>query len=166
MGYIMDLRKLVGTRPLIMTGACVMVLNRDSLLLVKRTDNGTWGLPGGSMEPGESLEKTAIRELYEEAGITARDLKLFDVFSGPELYYKYPNGDEVYNVVVVYTCNQAEGELVAGDDEVSELKYFDLDQLPASINPPDRPIIKALTERQARSRIKDNESAVPDHSGE
>lgn len=124
MGYIMELRKQVGTRPLIMTGACVLVLADDSLLLVKRTDNGTWGLPGGSMEPGERLEQAAARELYEETGFTAGPLKLFDVFSGPELYYKYPNGDEVYNVVTVYVSAQVEGTAAPDTEEVSELKFL------------------------------------------
>lgn len=147
MGYIMELRKQVGTRPLIMTGACVLVLADDSLLFVKRTDNGTWGLPGGSMEPGERLEQAAARELYEETGFTAGPLKLFDVFSGPELYYKYPNGDEVYNVVTVYVSAQVEGTAAPDTEEVSELKFFGLEQLPEAINPPDRPIIQAMLAR-------------------
>ena len=50
MGYIMDLRKYVGHQPLIMTSACVLILNsKNQVLLQKRTDNGFWGYPGGSM---------------------------------------------------------------------------------------------------------------------
>ncbi|GLX68191.1 hypothetical protein MU1_25360 [Paenibacillus glycanilyticus] len=60
MGYIMDLRAIVGSRPLIMTGACVLLCRNERLLLQRRSDNGLWGLPGGSMEPGETLEEVAI----------------------------------------------------------------------------------------------------------
>lgn len=41
--YIMELRKLVGTRPLIMAGACVLLCSEQQLLLQRRTDNGCWG---------------------------------------------------------------------------------------------------------------------------
>jgi 8-oxo-dGTP pyrophosphatase MutT (NUDIX family) len=83
MGYIDELGSLVGGRPLIMAGAAVLILNRRGhLLMMKRTDNGCWGIPGGAMEPGESLEETAIREAGEELGIDIRQMDLFGVFSG------------------------------------------------------------------------------------
>lgn len=64
MGYIKNLRKLVGTKPLIMVGACVILINNENeILLQLRTDNNCWGLPGGSMEIGESLIEVAKREV-------------------------------------------------------------------------------------------------------
>lgn len=94
MSYIMDLRKIVGSRPLIMTGACVILLDKNNRILLQlRKDNNCWGLAGGSLEIGETLEEVAKRELYEETGLVAKKLKLFNVFSGKEFYYKYPNGD-------------------------------------------------------------------------
>lgn len=57
MGYITDLRKLVGSRPIIMIGACVIVVNEKvEILLQLRNDNHCWGLAGGSLEIGETLE--------------------------------------------------------------------------------------------------------------
>lgn len=54
MGYIMELRKLVGSRPLIMAGSCVLVFNEQGhLLLQRRTDSLDWGTLGGSLEPGD-----------------------------------------------------------------------------------------------------------------
>jgi 8-oxo-dGTP pyrophosphatase MutT (NUDIX family) len=143
MGYITGLREIVGSRPLIMVGACVLVLdNENRLLLQLRKDNHCWGLAGGSMELGESLEEVARRELKEETGITAHGLELFHVYSGKEFYYKYPHGDEVYNVVAAYVCNDYQGELVKGEKEVEDLKFFSLDKLPDNISPPDMPVIK------------------------
>ncbi|OKP87763.1 hypothetical protein A3844_10175 [Paenibacillus helianthi] len=49
-------------------------------LLQRRTDNGLWGLPGGSLELGETLPEVAKRELLEETGLIANSLTLFDVF--------------------------------------------------------------------------------------
>ncbi|MEC0126610.1 NUDIX hydrolase [Paenibacillus pabuli] len=136
MGYIMELRKLVGTRPLIMAGSCVLVFNEQGhLLLQRRTDSLDWGTLGGSLEPGESLEEAAARELYEEAGLIAGAYKLIAVFSGQDMYYKYPHGDEVYNVMAVYEATEIQGEPIVMDDEGLELRYFDLSMPIPEINP-------------------------------
>ena len=93
MGYIMDLRKIVGHRTLLQVGASVIVEDEQGrVLLQKRTDNHCWGYPGGSTELDERVEDAAARELLEETGLTANNLELFGVFSGPELHYTYPNG--------------------------------------------------------------------------
>jgi ADP-ribose pyrophosphatase YjhB (NUDIX family) len=142
MGYIMELRKLVGSRPIIMTGACVILINKENKILLQlRKDNNCWGLAGGSMEIGESLEQVAKRELFEETGLVANNLKLFNVYSGENFYYKYPHGDEVYNVVTAYKCTDYEGGLKREKSEVQEIKFFNLNELPPNINPPDFPII-------------------------
>ncbi|NUU79851.1 NUDIX hydrolase [Paenibacillus xylanilyticus] len=136
MGYIMELRKLVGSRPLIMAGSCVLVFNEQGhLLLQRRTNSLDWGTLGGSLEPGESLEEAAARELYEEAGLKAEAYRLITVFSGPDMYYKYPHGDEVYNVMAVYEAKGIMGTPTVMDDEGLELRYFDLNQPVPEINP-------------------------------
>ena len=138
----MNLRKLVGSRPLIMVGACVIVLNKDNRILLQlRKDNNCWGLAGGSLEMGESLEQVAKRELLEETGLIANKLELFNVYSGEKLYYKYPHGDEVYNVVTAYICKDYEGLLNKEESEVQELYFFHFNKLPSNISPPDLPII-------------------------
>jgi 8-oxo-dGTP pyrophosphatase MutT (NUDIX family) len=146
----MELRKLLGTRPIIMAGACVIVQKDNSILLQLRTDNGLWGLPGGSMELGEEMQEVALRELHEETGLKAFNIKLFDVFSGKELYYQYPHGDEVYQVIAVYICTEFEGILTADNDEVLELQFFDIDNIPIEISPPDIPIIKKFLDLQRK----------------
>ncbi|SDM83374.1 NUDIX hydrolase [Tenuibacillus multivorans] len=142
MGYVKDLRNLVGNRPLIVVGASVIVLNQDKqLLLHLRKDNQCWGLPGGSMELGESLEEVATREMIEETGLTPKKLKLLDIFSGEEQYYKLPHGDELYNVTANYICTEYTGELKIDDNESEGLQFFDINELPDRLNPPDIPVI-------------------------
>lgn len=160
MGYIMDLRELVRTRPLVMVGANVILLDgNDRILLQLRSDNGAptrfispiggvWGLPGRALELGESLEEVAKRELFEETGLSAKRLTLFNVFSGEEFYCQYPNGDEVYNVITTYICTDYRGSLRKDNEEVKELKFFSLDDLPESINPLEVAIIKAFLESE------------------
>ena len=144
-GYIMDLREIVGTRPLMMPGANVIVLDSDDKILLQlRADNDCWGLPGGSLELGESLEQVAKRELFEECGLVARQLTLFNVFSGEEFYYQYPNGDQVYNVITTYVCTDYRGTLKVDNEEVKALKFFSIEALPENINPPEVIIIQSF----------------------
>lgn len=65
--YIMDLRKLVGHKPILQVGASVIVEDSDGrILLQKRKDNHCWGYAGGSVELDERVEEAAKRELFEE----------------------------------------------------------------------------------------------------
>ncbi|WP_155590923.1 NUDIX hydrolase [Lysinibacillus cavernae] len=142
MGYIMDLRQDVGTKPLIMVGASVLIINENNeLLLQLRKDNECWGLIGGSMELGESLEEVAIREMYEESGLTPNDLELLKVFSGQAFYYQYPHGDEVFNVVAAYECRSFTGDLKFDVEEAIAIDFFPLHQLPKRMSPPDQQIL-------------------------
>ena len=131
MSYITELRKYVGQRPIINIGATVIVLNeKKEILLNLRTDTNTWGIIGGGMEPGESLEETAARELWEESGLKAERFDLLDVFSGKELFFRYPNGDETYTVVVLYKAVGISSEPIINDLESKRLAYFPFKDLP------------------------------------
>ncbi len=139
--YILDLRKTVGHRPLLQVGASVIVENEaGEVLLQRRADNHLWGYAGGSVELDEVVEEAAARELFEETGLRAKSLELFGVFSGPDMHYTYPNGDEVSNVDIVYLCREWEGTLTPQDEEVEELRFFSADALPpeAELMPPNR----------------------------
>ena len=112
MGYISELRKLVGSRPIFMVGAGVLLLDiQGRVLLQHRTDSHDWSTPGGACELGESLEQTARRELKEETGLEVGELELFCLLSGQEFYYKYPNGDEVYNISAMFVGRYEGNEL-------------------------------------------------------
>ncbi len=110
--YIMDLRKVVGHAPLLQAGASIIVENENGqVLLEKRTDNHQWGYAGGSIELGETVEEAAKRELFEEMGLVADEMELFYINSGEETHYIYPNGDEVYNVEIIYICRKYHGTI-------------------------------------------------------
>lgn len=143
MSYVKKLRLLVGHRPLIVAGAAVLIFNEENCLLLQhRKDNRQWGLIGGSMEVGESLEKTARREVFEETGLDLDELNWFGLFSGKELIYECPNKDVVVNVVAVYISRQFQGKIKVDKEEGYEVRFFKLNELPKDISPPDRPVIE------------------------
>ena len=135
--YIMDLRKIVGHRPLLQVGASVIVEDKEGRILLQlRSDNHCWGYAGGSVELDEDVEEAAKRELFEETGLVAKELTLFGVFSGKDTHYVYPNGDEVSNVDIVYICKDYSGDLLCQEGEVDALKFFPIDQIPDNISKP------------------------------
>jgi len=131
MGYISELRKHIGSRPIISVGSTVLVVNDDKKILFQhRSDTLEWGLPGGSMELNETVEQVAARELYEETGLVAKGFDLIGVFSGPEYYYCYPNGDEIYTVIHLFIAKNVSGALEMKDGESLSLTYFGKNELP------------------------------------
>lgn len=144
MGYIEDLRKVVGHRPLILVGSTVIIVNeKKEILLQKRktTSYGKWGLPGGLMELGESTEDTARREVFEETGLTIGKLNLIDIFSGRDSFIRVPNGDEFYAVTVAYYTKEASGILKMDEVESLELSYISINKLPENMVESHRKII-------------------------
>jgi 8-oxo-dGTP pyrophosphatase MutT (NUDIX family) len=135
MGYIEELREIVGTRPLILVGSVVIILNdrQEVLLQQRRFPNGSWGLPGGLMELAETTEETARREVKEETNLTLGKLNLLNVYSGADQYIIAENGDEFYVVTTAYFTNEYSGEMKAEHSESIQLKFFNLEELPDTI---------------------------------
>lgn len=135
MGYIEDIRALVGHRPLILVGAIVIVVDKEGRLLLQQRKHplGFWGIPGGLMELGESVEDTAKRELFEETNLRAENLNLINVYSGSNNYIKAPNGDEFYTVTTAFFSSDITGELIVDESESMDFKYFKPEQMPTNI---------------------------------
>jgi len=135
MGYIEEIRKLVGHNRIILPGCIAAIRNKDGQVLMQQRvyPHGKWGLPGGIMELGESTQDTVRREVMEETGLKLGELTLFGVYSGQGYLCKAQNGDEWEVVTIVYTTNDYEGEAAIMDDESLALEWFDLDKLPENI---------------------------------
>ncbi|MEI5905558.1 NUDIX hydrolase [Bacillus spongiae] len=135
MGYIEELRAVVGTRPLIFVGAVAILINEEGKILLqqRRHPNGAWGIPGGLMELGESTEEVAIREIFEETGLAVRDLQLINVYSGSDQFIVAENGDEFYVVTVAYYSNEFEGSLQVDSSESIAMAFYAPEELPNSI---------------------------------
>lgn len=133
MEYYKQLRKYVGHQTLILPGSNVIILNDKGEVLLQEREPGIYGLPGGLMELGESLEETARREVLEETGLQIAALQLCQIYSGSDYYIENPNGDTFYSVSAVYKTSEYSGEILADEIESISLQFFPPSQLPEGI---------------------------------
>lgn len=144
MGYIEDLRAVIGKMPVNLCGSVVLLTDkRGRLLLQQRVyPPGRWGIPGGLMELGESAEDCARRELLEETGVRLGSLRLLGVYSGEGHRTVAKNGDIFHTVVVAYACDDFAGEPRVSDGESLALRWFDPGELPDDIAKSHRKVLR------------------------
>jgi len=112
-----------------MGAACVIFDGEGRVLLVHHTYGRlNWELPGGASEPGEAPDETARRELLEETGLRADLDHLAGVYFEPGHEF-----GPMLHFVFRYTWND-ELDPVASSPEVSELRYWSVDNLPSPIS--------------------------------
>jgi 8-oxo-dGTP pyrophosphatase MutT (NUDIX family) len=126
------------------------------VLLLRRSDDGRWDLPGGTADPGEAPARALVREVWEETGLCVVPERIVGVFGGGDGFRAtYPNGDEVAFIDTVFECRTVGGRLQCQDGEALELRYFlpvDLPELPLRYPPgvvPPVPAAAALFEWEA-----------------
>ncbi len=125
-----DYERALGIRPSV---SAVIFDRRGRLLLQQRSDGGQWGLPGGSVEIGESVTDAVRREVLEETGLIVSVRRLVGVYSEPELQVvRYPNGNVWHYVNVCFECATRGGALQTCDETLA-LGYFPARRLPGAL---------------------------------
>lgn len=127
----------------------VVVLDeQDRVLLMRRTGEGTWGLPGGGVEVGETWQQAARRECREETGWDIDLHGLLGLYSDPATQtHRYPSGRAIHCVGAVFLASPR-GRTATPDGEATELDWFPLDRLPAPLFAPDIPVLRDAARRQ------------------
>ncbi|MCR8656655.1 NUDIX domain-containing protein [Paenibacillus endoradicis] len=127
---INDLKSGNKELPLILVRPTLIIYNsHGELLLVKHNDN-FWGLPGGLLEPGESIENAIRREVMEELEISVEKLIEFKTFSDSRFYITSETGQKTHYVAVTYITNHFTGIIRPDEFEVLEYRYFKPKELP------------------------------------
>ena len=146
--YIKKIRKLIGHEPMLIPHAVVILFNEENKVLFEvRADDGYLDFPGGSVDMTEEVIETAKRELYEETGLIADELELFDVYSGPITKYTYFNKDVIYGVDTFYVCKKYHGELKPQKDEVKELLFLDINEVNGKLSPRNKKVVEDIKAR-------------------
>lgn len=107
-------------------GVNVAVIQAGQILLIKREDFEVWCLPGGHIDPGESVAQAAIRETLEETGLEVKLTRLVGVYS-------VQGGRAEGNHVVLFRAEPVGGVLQPEAGEVVEVGYYQPDQLPTPL---------------------------------
>jgi len=119
---------------LIRPGVAAVIFEDGRVLLQRRDDTRRWGLPGGGVEPGETVRQALIREVREETGLDVEPLRLIGVYSDPAHHQivTYPDGTVVHYVSSVFECAVRAGSLTCGEESL-ELDWFDPERLPEDL---------------------------------
>ena len=128
--YISFIRSKVGQEKIFLNFAGG-ILTDDSgrILLQKRSDTQSWGIPGGCLELGESSVDALKREFWEETGIKVEPVRLLNVYTNCPT--RYPNGDETQSVIFLYEV-RALGDFdvtFTVNDETLALQFFSPEEL-------------------------------------
>lgn len=126
--FVLALREKIGTMPLWLSGVTAVVIHDTRVLLVKRVDNGQWTPIAGIIEPGEEPAVAARREALEEASVVIEPERLVWVHALEPIAYE--NGDQARYLDLVFRCRYVSGEAAVGDDENTDVGWFERDDLP------------------------------------
>ena len=118
--------------------AVALINQKNEILLEKRSDCGWWGVTGGKLDLGETVQDCAVREIKEECNVIvdSKLLKLVGVYSDPKegRILQYPdNRVHLIDIVYIFKSNYFEFKK---SHESLELKFFTFDRLPDLIVPP------------------------------
>ncbi len=129
-------------------GVAAVIFADDRVLLQRRDDTGRWGLPGGGVEPGESVRQAIVREVREETGLEVDPVRLIGVYSDPVHHQvvSYPDGNVIHYVSSVFECVVRAGALECGEESL-ELGWFHPEALPE-----DMMLISTIRIRDALAR--------------
>ncbi|MGW6390209.1 NUDIX hydrolase [Streptomyces sp. NPDC055103] len=128
--FIRTLRETAGHQLLFLPGVSAVVFDdRGRVLLGRRSDNGTWSIIGGIVEPGEQPAGCAVREVYEETAVhcVPERIVLVETLRKPVVY---PNGDTCQYMDVTFRCRAVGGEARVNDEESTDVGWFEVDDLP------------------------------------
>jgi ADP-ribose pyrophosphatase YjhB (NUDIX family) len=111
----------------------VSALVRDDqgrILMIHRTDNGKYSIPGGGLEAGETVSNAVVREVKEETGIDVEVTGMIGVFSDPEHVIEYDDGEVRQEFSICFHARPIGGELRTSE-ESKDVKWVIPEELPS-----------------------------------
>ena len=107
----------------------VVTNSAGELLLIRRSDNDNWAVPGGAIDLGESMVQAAVRETREETGIECEVTGLSGIYTDPEHVILYTSNGEVRQEFSVVLIARAIGGQLSASSETSEARWVRLDEV-------------------------------------
>jgi ADP-ribose pyrophosphatase YjhB (NUDIX family) len=108
---------------LVPAASAIVVDEAGRILLIRRSDNALWSIPGGAMEVGERIADAAIREVREETGLEVVPEAIVGIYSDPWHVVEYADGEVRQQFSICFACRRVGGELTTSD-ESTEVGFF------------------------------------------
>jgi ADP-ribose pyrophosphatase YjhB (NUDIX family) len=102
--------------------------DQHQVLLIHRTDNDLWALPGGAQEIGEYIAETAVRETKEESGVNVEVVGLVGIYTNPNHVVEFSDGEVRQQFSICFRARPVGGEL-RPSNESSEVEWVARDAL-------------------------------------
>lgn len=129
--YYQRLRASVGNDLLVIPSVAAVIHDDTGRLLLQEKHDGSWSLPAGAIEPGETPEAAIEREVLEETGFRCLSSRILRVLGGSEFRYTYANGDRVEYVIILFLCFvSTHAGAVLDREETRSVRYFRREEFP------------------------------------
>jgi 8-oxo-dGTP pyrophosphatase MutT (NUDIX family) len=121
----------------------VVVNDSGQILLIKRSDNDNWALPGGAIDLGESMAEAGVRETKEETGIDCEIVGLVGIYTDPKHVILYTSDNEVRQEFSIVLTARPIGGHPSPSSESTEVRWVTSDE-----------ILGYAMDRSMRTRVK------------
>ncbi len=120
----------IGKQGKLLFGCSAVIFDEkgEKILLMQRDDNFQWCLPGGAMNPGESIREACIREVWEETGLHISIKRMIGVYSSPHSLVVYPDGNKYHVVSLCFEGKRESGALCTSEESL-DLGYFSREEM-------------------------------------
>jgi ADP-ribose pyrophosphatase YjhB (NUDIX family) len=108
---------------LVPAASAIVTDDEVRIILIRRSDNDLWSIPGGAMEIGESISETAIREVREETGLEVEPLYVVGIYSSPRHVVEYSDGEVRQQFSICFACKFLGGE-IRTSSESTDVRFF------------------------------------------
>jgi ADP-ribose pyrophosphatase YjhB (NUDIX family) len=117
---------------LIPAASAIVVDEAGRILLIRRSDNALWSIPGGAMEVGERIADAAVREVREETGLEVVPEAVVGIYSNPRHVVEYADGEVRQQFSICFVCRRVGGELATSDEstEVGFVAPAEIETMP------------------------------------
>ena len=128
--FYQHIRARIGSDLLLLPSVAALIRNSKGAILLQEKADGSWSLPAGAIEPGESPVEALSREVLEETGFRLESSQIVGAFGGMEFRHTYQNGDQVEYTVLLFECVANRIENAVLDEETLSLQFFCEDRFP------------------------------------
>lgn len=128
--HYQNIRDQIGSGLLLIPSVAALIRDSSGAILLQEKSDGSWSLPAGAIEPGESPSEALAREVFEETGLIVDGSRLIGAFGGSDFRHTYPNGDQVEYTVLLFECSASQSSNPSIDEETVSLQFFSEEQFP------------------------------------